>query len=59
MADMQGFATSRELSDLYFRLKVLKDEKALNDPFCLFVIGRGFLNGNETLEYLESNFSNL
>lgn len=51
MADMAGFATSRELNDLYFKLKVLGE--GLDNPYALFVIGKGFLNGREALVYLE------
>jgi len=54
--DMQGFATSAELSDLYFELKMMTPEERENKPFALFVIGRGMLNGAEALEYLESKY---
>ncbi len=53
MADMLGHASSRELEDLYYRLKVIKSDKDLDNPYALFVIGTGFLNGREALAYLE------
>lgn len=53
VCDMRGYATSRELEDLYHRLKVAKSDKDLNNPYALFVIGTGFLNGREALAYLE------
>lgn len=51
--DMQGFATSNDLASLYKELKLMKSEERANIPFALFVIGKGMLNGNEALEYLE------
>lgn len=54
MANMQGKATTNELLDLWFKLKTDKDER--NKPFVLFVIGRGCLNGEQALEYLNKKF---
>lgn len=54
MADMQGRATTNELLDLWFKLRTDEDER--KKPFALFVIGKGFLNGEQALEYLNKKF---
>lgn len=51
--DMKGWATSGELTDLYFELKTMTPEEREAKTFALFVTGRGILNGREALEYLE------
>ena len=56
VCDMQGYATTNELSSLYRELKVMKAEERASIPFALFVIGRGMLNGNEALAYLEEKY---
>lgn len=38
MADMAEFATSREIQDLYFKLKVMKDKKALEKSILSFCV---------------------
>lgn len=53
VCDMRGHATRHELEDLYYRLKIIKSDKDLDNPYALFVIGTGFLNGREALAYLE------
>ena len=55
MAEMLGRATTGELLDLWFRLRMnTNNERA--KPFVLFVIGKGMLNGEQALEYLNDKF---
>ena len=54
MAEMLGRATTGELLDLWFRLRIDENERA--KPFALFVIGKGMLNGEQALEYLNDKF---
>ena len=54
MASMQGRATTDELLDLWFKLKTNENER--NKPFALFVVGKGCLNGEQALEYLNKKF---
>lgn len=54
MAEMLGRATTGELLDLWFRLRIDENERA--KPFVLFVIGEGMLNGEQALEYLNDKF---
>lgn len=51
MADMQGRATERELDELLARMT---EEERKNKPYALFIIGKGFLNGQEAFEYLKN-----
>ena len=51
--EMQRWATSGELTDLYFELRQMTPEEREAKVFALFVAGRGILNGKEALEYLE------
>jgi len=57
MCEMKGFATSNELITLYRDLKLKTPEERAKIGFALFVAGKGMLNGNEALEYLENKFS--
>ena len=52
--DMQGFATHNDLESLYMKLISMTKEERLNDKFALFVVGKGFLNGEEALIYLKN-----
>ena len=54
MASMQGRATRTELLDLWLKLRT--DEEERKKPFVLFVIGKGGLNGEQALEYLNEKF---
>ena len=52
MSEMTGYATHKELVDLLYKLCVMTEAERREQKFCLFVIGRGFLDGQETYEYL-------
>lgn len=54
--DMQGYATANDLFSLYTELKLMKAEKRADIKFALFVRGRGMLNGDEALAYLEEKY---
>lgn len=54
--DMQGFATRNDIESLYRELKLKTKEERAKDLFALFVVGRGMLNGNEALAYLEEKY---
>lgn len=54
MADMQGRATERELDELFWELARMTEEERKNKPYALFIIGKGFLNGQEAFEYLKN-----
>lgn len=54
MADMQGRATERELDELFWELARMTEEERKNKPYALFIIGKGFLNGQEAFEYLQN-----
>ncbi len=56
VCDMQGHATARELISLYSELKLMKSEERTKKRFALFVRGRGMLNGEEALAYLEEKY---
>lgn len=56
--DMQGFATANDLSSLYKELKLKTKEERTEIKFALFVRGRGMLDGNEALTYLEEKYFN-
>ena len=50
--DMQGYATHRDLYDLWYRLSFMTEPERKAEKFCLFVSDRGFLDGQEAYEYL-------
>lgn len=52
MSEMTGYATHKELVDLLYKLCVMTEAERREQKFCLFVIGRGFLDGQEAYEYL-------
>ncbi|MBP5422705.1 MAG: hypothetical protein J6Y78_09725 [Paludibacteraceae bacterium] len=52
-----GHATTDELLDLWFRLRT--DENERKKPFVLFIKGRGMLNGEEALEYLNEKYGEI
>ena len=54
--DMQGFATSGELSDLYFSLSLKSEEERKNIAFALFVPSEGMLNGEKAYKYLKEKY---
>lgn len=54
MADMQGRATERELDELFWELLRMTEEERKNKPYALFIVGKGFLNGQEAFEYLKN-----
>ena len=54
--DMAGFATSGELSDLYFSLSMMSPEKRRQEKFVLFVVGKGMLNGEQAYDYLNKKY---
>ena len=54
--DMQGFATRNDLNSLYKELKLKTKEERADTKFALFVCGRGMLDGNEALAYLEEKY---
>ena len=54
--DMQGFATSNDLTGLYRELVSMSEKERESVPFALFVIGRGMLNGSEALTYLKEKY---
>lgn len=54
MADMQGRATERELDELFWELARMTEEERKNKPYALFIVGKGFLNGQEAFEYLKN-----
>ena len=54
--DMQGHATHTELQSLYIELIGKTKEERITDKFALFVSGKGFLNGEEALNYLKEKW---
>lgn len=50
---MQGKADTEELYSLYRELLFNKEKRSCENRFCLLVIGKGFLNGEEAFSYLE------
>ena len=57
MADMQGHATDRELTDLYFNLSLKIPEERKQDKFSLFVPSKGMLDGQEAYIYLKARLN--
>lgn len=55
--DMQGFATHNDLESLYTELISMTKEERLEKKFALFVVSKGFLNGEEALIYLKEKWS--
>ena len=54
--DMQGFATSGELSELYFSLSLKSEEERKNIAFALFVPSEGMMDGEKTYKYLKEKY---
>lgn len=54
--DMQGYATSNDLESLYSELIKMTKEQRENKPYALFICGKGFLNGEEALNYLKDKW---
>ena len=54
--DMQGFATSGELSDLYFDLSLKSEEERKAIPFALFVPSEGMMDGERAYKYLKEKY---
>lgn len=53
---MQGFADSEELITLYKDLTLDKSKRSKENMFCLFVVGVGFLDGEQAYIYLNEKF---
>ena len=53
---MQGFADSEELLSLYRDLSLDKSKRSKDNKFCLFVVGIGFLDGEQAYSYLSAKF---
>lgn len=51
--DMQEFTTQNDLSSLYFELIGMSKKERESQTLALFVRSRGFLNGEEALQYLK------
>ena len=51
---MQGKADREELFSLYRELLFNKEKRSRENKFCLLVVGKGFLNGEEAFSYLEN-----
>lgn len=54
--DMQGFATDRELSDLYFELSLKSEDERKSIAFALFVPSEGMMNGERAYKYLKEKY---
>lgn len=54
--DMQGHATSGELSDLYFDLSLKSEEERKAIPFALFVPSEGMMDGERAYNYLKEKY---
>ena len=54
--DMAGFATSGELSDLYFSLGIMSPEERRQKKFALFVASKGMLDGEQAYNYLKEKY---
>lgn len=54
--DMNGFATSRELSELYLSLSLMSTEERRQKKFALFVVSKGMLDGEQAYNYLKEKY---
>lgn len=54
--DMREFATSGELSDLYFDLSLKSEEERKAIPFALFVPSEGMMDGERAYNYLKEKY---
>lgn len=53
--DMQGFAISNDILELYKELIFMSKEERVNNKFALFVSVKGFLDSEQALEYIKAN----
>lgn len=57
LCKMQGYADNEELLSLYWELLSDEKKRSSENKFCLFVVGKGFMNGEETFQYLKEKFT--